>query len=132
MKYPFWGSRSLRDELRGRGYSNVGRGHVSTMMKKMGIEALYKKPRLSSPHPEHKIYLYLLRGLEITRANHVWATDITYRVPSPWKRGERRYQGLSMSGMHKGSYMEDMDQMPAFRYGKARAEAAVICRTLAE
>lgn len=78
MKYPFWGSRSLRDELRGRGYSNVGRGHVSTLMKKMGIEALYKKPRLSSPHPEHKIYPYLLRGLEITRANHVWATDITY------------------------------------------------------
>ena len=42
MKYPFWGSRSLCDELRGRGYSNVGRGHVSTLMKKMGIEALYK------------------------------------------------------------------------------------------
>ena len=78
MKYPFWGSRSLCDELRGRGYSNVGRGHVSTLMKKMGIEALYKKPRLSKPHPEHKIYPYLLRGLEITRANHVWATDITY------------------------------------------------------
>ena len=78
MKYPFWGSRSLCDELRGRGYSNVGRGHVSTLMKKMGIEALYKKPRLSKPHPEHKIYPYLLRGLEITKANHVWATDITY------------------------------------------------------
>ena len=50
MKYPFWGSRSLRDELRGRGYSNVGRGHVSRPMKKMGLEALYKKPRLSKPH----------------------------------------------------------------------------------
>ena len=78
MKYPFWGSRSLRDELRGRGYSNVGRGHVSTLMKKMGLEALYKKPRLSKPHPEHRVYPYLLRGLEITRSNHVWATDITY------------------------------------------------------
>jgi len=78
MKYPFWGSRSLRDELRGRGYSKVGRGHVSRLMKKMGIEALYKKPRLSKPHPEHRVYPYLLRGLEITRANHVWATDITY------------------------------------------------------
>jgi len=77
MKYPFWGSRSLRDELRGRGYSNVGRGHVSTLMKKMGLEALYKKPRLSKPHPEHRVYPYLLRGLEITRANHVWATDIS-------------------------------------------------------
>lgn len=78
MKYPFWGSRSLRDELRGRGYSNVGRGHVSRLMKKMGIEALYKKPRLSKPHPEHRVYPYLLRGLEISKANHVWATDITY------------------------------------------------------
>ena len=78
MKYPFWGSRSLRDELRGRGYSKVGRGHVSRLMKKMGLEALYKKPRLSKPHPEHRVYPYLLRGLEITRANHVWATDITY------------------------------------------------------
>ena len=85
MKYPFWGSRSLRDELRGRGYSNVGRGHVSALMKKMGIEALYKKPRLSNPHLEHKIYPYLLRGLEITKANHVWATDILRTCP--WRRG---------------------------------------------
>ena len=78
MKYPFWGSRTIRDELRGLGFSKLGRGHVSTLMKKMGIEALYKKPRLSSPHPEHKVYPYLLRGLSITRPNHVWATDITY------------------------------------------------------
>lgn len=78
MKYPFWGSRSIQDELRGLGYSNVGRGHVSTLMKKMGIEALYKKPNLSKACPEHKVYPYLLRGLEIIRANHVWATDITY------------------------------------------------------
>lgn len=78
MKYPFWGSRSLRDELRGLGYGNVGRGHVSRLMKKMGIEALYRKPRLSKPHPEHRVYPYLLRGLEISKANQVWATDITY------------------------------------------------------
>lgn len=77
LKYPFYGSRNIRDELRDRGY-NVGRGHVSTLMKKMGIEALYRKPRLSKPHPGHKIYPYLLRGVEIIRANHVWATDITY------------------------------------------------------
>lgn len=77
LKHPFYGSRNLRDELRERGY-NVGRGHVSTLMKKMGIEALYRKPRLSTPNPAHKIYPYLLRGLEITRANQVWATDITY------------------------------------------------------
>ena len=77
LEYPFYGSRNIRDELRDQGYK-VGRGHVSTLMKKMGIEALYRKPRLSKPHRGHKIYPYLLRGLEIIRANHVWAADITY------------------------------------------------------
>ena len=77
LKYPFWGSRSIRDELREQGYK-IGRGHVSTLMKKMGIEAIYRKPRLSKPRPGHKVYPYLLRGMEITRANQVWATDITY------------------------------------------------------
>ena len=77
LKYPFYGSRNIRDELQDRGYK-VGRGHVSTLMKKMGIEALYRKPRLSMPHPGHKVYPYLLRCLEIIRANQVWAADITY------------------------------------------------------
>ena len=77
LKYPFYGSRNIRDELRDRGYK-VGRGHVSTLMKKMGVAALYRKPRLSKPHPGHKIYPYLLRDLDITRGNHVWAADITY------------------------------------------------------
>jgi putative transposase len=77
LRYPFYGSRSIRDELRDQGYK-VGRGHVSTLMKKMGIEALYRKPRLSKPHPGHKVYPYLLRAMAITRANQVWAADITY------------------------------------------------------
>jgi len=77
LKYPFYGIRRIRNELRDLGYE-IGRSHVGTLMKKMGIRALYPKPRLSKPNPEHKIYPYLLRGLEITRANHVWATDITY------------------------------------------------------
>jgi putative transposase len=77
LKHPYWGSRSIRDELREQGYK-IGRGHVSTLMKKMGIAAIYQKPRLSKPHPGHKIYPYLLRGMEITRANQVWAADITY------------------------------------------------------
>ena len=55
----------------------VGRRHVSTLMKKMGIEALYRKPNTSKRHPVHKIYPYLLRGLDINRPNQVWATDIT-------------------------------------------------------
>lgn len=77
LKYPFMGSRSIRDQLQDMGYQ-VGRGHVRTLMKKIGISAMYRKPRLSKPHPDHKVYPYMLRGLEITRANHVWATDITY------------------------------------------------------
>jgi len=77
LKHPFMGNRSIRDQLQEKGYQ-VGRQHVSALMKKMGIAALYRKPRLSKPHPDHKVYPYLLRGLEITSANHVWATDITY------------------------------------------------------
>jgi putative transposase len=77
LKYPFMGSRNIRNELRDLGH-NVGRGHVSTLMKKMGICALYRKPRLSVPHPAHKVYPYLLKGIEISRANQCWAADITY------------------------------------------------------
>lgn len=77
MKYPYMGSRSIRDQLQDKGFQ-VGRQHVSTLMKKMGITAMYRKPKTSRPHPDHKVYPYLLRGLEITRANHVWAADITY------------------------------------------------------
>jgi len=77
LKHPFMGSRSIRDRLQDMGHQ-VGRQHVNTLMKKMGIAALYQKPKLSKPHPDHKVYPYLLREIEITRANHVWAADITY------------------------------------------------------
>ena len=77
LKYPIYGSRKVRKELEGRGIT-VGRGHVRTLMRKMGIEALYQKPRLSEPHPGHKIYPYLLRTMEITQANQVWVSDICY------------------------------------------------------
>lgn len=77
LKYPFYGIRRIRNELRDLGHE-VGRCHVGTLMKKMGIRALYPKPRLSNPNLEHKIYPYLLRDLEITHANQVWASDITY------------------------------------------------------
>ena len=78
LKYPFYGSRRVRNELRDRGFKKVGRGHVATLMKKMGIMALYPKPRTSKPNPAHKVYPYLLKGLNITQANHVWCADITY------------------------------------------------------
>jgi putative transposase len=77
LEEPYLGSRGMKSALRMRGYM-VGRIHVRTLMRKMGIEAIYKKPRLSKPHPGHTIYPYLLRGLDITSANTVWCSDITY------------------------------------------------------
>ena len=77
LEYPFAGARMLRDMLNQDGF-NVGRKHVGTLMRKMGVEALYRKPKTTKRHPEHKVYPYLLRGLPITRANQVWAMDITY------------------------------------------------------
>jgi len=77
MKLPFYGIRRIRGELRDRGFT-VGRGHVACLMRKMGMAALYPKRRLSAPHPGHKVYPYLLRGMDITAAGQVWCADITY------------------------------------------------------
>jgi putative transposase len=77
MEFPFAGARMLRRVLAAEG-SKVGRRHVKTLMLRMGIEALYRRPRTTRPEPGHKIFPYLLRGLEITRPNQVWAMDITY------------------------------------------------------
>jgi putative transposase len=77
LEYPFAGSRMLRGLLAAEG-SKIGRRHVKTLMRRMGIEALYRRPRTTTPEPGHKIYPYLLRGMEITRPNQVWAMDITY------------------------------------------------------
>ena len=77
LEEPYLGSRGMKSALRMGGYV-VGRMHVRTLMRKMGIEAIYKKPRLSKPHPGHTIYPYLLRGLDIASANTVWCSDITY------------------------------------------------------
>src|SRR3979490_523573 len=74
---PFAGSRMLRSLLAAEG-CKVGRRHVKTLMKRMGMEALYRHPRTTKPEPGHKIYPYLLRGMEIDRPNQVWAMDITY------------------------------------------------------
>lgn len=77
LEYPFAGSRMLRDMLRLAGHS-IGRKHVATLMRKMGIEALYRKANTSRRHPAHRIYPYLLRGLLIDQPNQVWAMDTTY------------------------------------------------------
>jgi len=77
LDYPFAGSGMLRDLLRGEGVA-IGRQRVATMMKRMGIQALYRRPNTSKPAPGHKIYPYLLRGVTVGRPNQVWAMDITY------------------------------------------------------
>jgi putative transposase len=77
LEHPFAGSRMLRGLLAAEG-CKIGRRHVRTLMRRMGIEALYRRPRTTKPEPGHKIYPYLLRGMEITRPNQVWAMDITY------------------------------------------------------
>lgn len=77
LEFPFAGSRMLRDLLAAEG-SAVGRRHVTTLMRRMGIEAIYCKPNTSKGAAGHKIYPYLLRKLVIDRPNQVWATDITY------------------------------------------------------
>jgi len=77
LDYPFAGSRMLRDLLRGEGVE-IGRQRVARMMKRMGIEALYRRPNTSKPNPGHKIYPYLLRSVAVERPNQVWAMDITY------------------------------------------------------
>ena len=77
LNYPFAGSRMLRGLLWQQGLE-VGRRHIKTLMRRMGIEAIYRKPNTSKPAPGHKIYPYLLRGLTVTRPNQAWAMDITY------------------------------------------------------
>ncbi len=77
LEFPFAGSRMLRGLLAAEG-CKIGRRHVKTLMRRMGIEALYRRPRTTKPAAGHKIYPYLLRNMEIKRPNQVWAMDITY------------------------------------------------------
>ena len=83
LEMPYAGARMLSRLLKREG-KPVGRKRVSTLMQRMDIHALYRKPNTSRRHPAHKVYPYLLLNLEVTRSNHVWAADITY---IPMKRG---------------------------------------------
>jgi len=83
LEFPFAGSRMLRDLLRQEGFA-VGRERISRLMRLMGIQAIYHKPKTSNRHPSHPVYPYLLRKMVIDRPNQVWATDITY---IPMRRG---------------------------------------------
>ena len=99
LEHPFLGARKLARLLKDDGFA-VGRRHVSTLMRGMGIEAIYRKPRTSLPDKAHRIYPYLLTGVSIERPNQVWATDITYRTPSQRSPPVGGWSCLSMSGMH--------------------------------
>ena len=83
LDHPWYGSRQMARHLQRLGHA-VGRRRVRRLMAKMGLSPIYQRPRTSDPHPEHRIYPYLLRDLEITRPNQVWCADITYL---PMRRG---------------------------------------------
>ncbi len=125
LEFPFAGSRMLRDLLNREGVE-IGHRHVATLMKRMRIEALYRKPNTSKPAPGHKIYPYLLRGVTVDRSNQVWAMDITY---VPMARGfvylaavvdwySRRVLAWRLSiTMEAGFCVEALEEALA-RYGK--------------
>jgi putative transposase len=83
LKYPFYGSRQMGRQLRREG-AFAGRHRVRRLMRLMGLETIYQAPKTSTPHPEHRIYPYLLRNLTVVRPDHVWCADITY---IPVRRG---------------------------------------------
>ena len=125
LDYPFAGSRMLQGLLRAEGHC-VGRRHVATLMKKMGIEALYRRPNTSKPAPGHKIYPYLLRNLPVIRPNQVWAMDITY---IPMARGfvylaavvdwfSRRVLSWRLSITLEASFCIDAVEEALTRHGK--------------
>ena len=75
---PFWGVRNMTTYVKDIGYKTVGRDHIRTLLRRMGLMAMYPKRNLSKPNKAHEIYPYLLRGVEIVRVNQVWSADITY------------------------------------------------------
>ena len=83
LKYPFYGARQMVRHLRREGVG-IGRRRAARLMRLLGLQAIWRAPRTSAPHPEHRVYPYLLRGLAIERPDHVWCADITY---IPVRRG---------------------------------------------
>ena len=124
LEFPFAGSRMLRGLLAAEG-SKIGRRHIATLMRRMGIEAIYRRPNTSKPAPGHRIYPYLLRGLSIERPNQVWAIDITY---IPMARGfvylaavmdwfARRILAWRLSNTMEASFCIDAVEAALTQYG---------------
>ena len=127
LEMPYAGARMLSRLLKREGKS-IGRKRVKTLMQRMGIQALYRKPNTSKPHPEHKVYPDLLRNMEISRPNHVWAADITY---IPMKRGfvylfavldwaSRRVLAWRLSNTLTTDFCLEAVQEAIERYGKPK------------
>ena len=98
LKYPFYGARQMVRHLRREGV-HVGRRRAGRLMRLMGLQAIYRAPRTSDPHPEHRVYPYLLRGLTIERANHVWCADITGRLQAAGIRVSMDGRGRCMDNI---------------------------------
>ena len=130
LETPWYGSRQMARWLRREGH-RVGRKRVVRLMRKMGLTPIYQKPSTSKPQPGHKIYPYLLREVEITEPGHVWCADVSYSAPSSWRwHGDVR-RDLSMTGIHMDRARRQECPVTALCCERARAEAAVTCRTLA-
>jgi len=125
LKYPFYGSRQMMRQLRREGVF-VGRHRVRRLMRLMGLQAIYQAPRTSDPHPEHRVYPYLLRNLVIERPNQVWCADITY---IPVQRGflylvaimdwaTRHVLAWRLSNTMDASFCVDALNEALARYGK--------------
>ncbi len=128
LEHPFMGSRQLRDQLHRLGYSHVGRDRVRGLMRRMGVEALCRKPGTSKKHPGHIIYPYLLRGQTIREANQVWALDTTY---IPMARGfvyltcvidweSRKVLAAKVAITLEASHAVDVLNQAFARYGRPR------------
>jgi putative transposase len=125
LETPYYGSRQMARHLRRQGYS-VGRKRIRRLMRKMGLAAIYQKPRTSEPHPEHRIYPYLLREQNIERPDHVWCSDITY---IPMRRGflylvaimdwgSRKVLSWRLSNTMDASFCVEALEEAMHRYGK--------------
>jgi putative transposase len=117
METPFYGSRQMARHLKRQGY-DVGRKRVRRLMARMGLQAIYQKPRTTVRYPEHRTYPYLLRGLCIDRPNQVWCADITYSAPRA---------ALAARHMFRMRLKGGNGITPTIRCRMVRAQAAVTC-----
>lgn len=128
-KHPFYGTRKMRNYIRRQGFK-VNRKRVQRLMRKMGLQSIAPKPNTSKPAPQHRVYPYLLRNMEITCPNQVWCTDITYSAPIFCRRHGRQRQNLSMLGMYSDRTRRIVKSTSLLLW-EVRAEAAVACCILA-